>query len=438
MLKQLTLWDTSSVTSSRESADGPLHFVLPESAPIVEASQDPVRVNLSLMQGRDLGPPTLAIYGPTFADSSHSASLQSSLESKLRARMDVTGSLEYVLTWKHWDTPSGSSIFALRASGRRTSDSDCGGEPCGYPTPAVQNSQGGVNPHGNTGNHFTLQTAAGLVTGYPTPQAGDEKWRYSQTDMAQKRLESGKQMCLEAVGHLLTGYPTPMALDTGTPREPRLKSEKRDANSSGARDPNCIGNYRMDLKDLPAIVGYPTPTSLSFADSHQPRNNRYMNTIVGYGTPSIAGYSTPTSTDAIRGSLPPRPTDTGIPLTQQVAGYNTPRATDGTHGGPNQSGGALPADVAGYVTPSTRDFKDTPGMSTTGTNPDGSERTRNDQLPCQIHGLITPSDTTETARPGVLDAAFSRWLMGYPAAWDRASPNFENWREVQARIASED
>lgn len=237
--------------------------------------------------------------------------------------MDVTGSLEYVLTWKHWDTPSGSSIFALRASGRRTSDSDCGGEPCGYPTPAVQNSQGGVNPHGNTGNHFTLQTAAGLVSGYPTPQAGDEKWRYSQTDMAQKRLESGKQMCLEAVGHLLTGY-------------------------------------------------------------------------------------------------------------------NTPRATDGTHGGPNQSGGALPADVAGYVTPSARDFKDTPGMSPTGTNPDGTERTRNDQLPRQIHGLITPSDTTETARPGVLDAAFSRWLMGYPAAWDRASPNFENWREVQVRIASAD
>jgi hypothetical protein len=106
MLKQLTLWDTTSVTSSRESADGHLHFVLPESAPSVVASQDPVRVNRSLMQGRDLGPPTLAIYGPTFADSSHSASLQSSLESKLRARMDVTGSLEYVLTWKHWDTPA--------------------------------------------------------------------------------------------------------------------------------------------------------------------------------------------------------------------------------------------------------------------------------------------------------------------------------------------
>lgn len=126
----------------------------------------------------------------------------------------------------------------------------------------------------------------------------------------------------------------------------------------------------------------------------------------------------------------------GLTLGMTVAGYNTPRATDGTHGGPNQSGGALPAAVAGYVTPSTRDFKDTPGMSTTGTNPDGSERTRNDQLPRQIHGLITPSDTTETARPGVLAQEFSLGLMGYPARkttdeWARFAPGYSEWESVQ-------
>ena len=39
-----------------------------------------------------------------------------------------------------------------------------------------------------------------------------------------------------------------------------------------------------------------------------------------------------------------------------VSGYNTPRATDGSNGGPNQSGGALPADVAlaGWPTTTTR------------------------------------------------------------------------------------
>lgn len=35
----------------------------------------------------------------------------------------------------------------------------------------------------------------------------------------------------------------------------------------------------------------------------------------------------------------------------------------------------------GWPTASARDWKDTPGMATTGTNPDGSERTRLDQLP---------------------------------------------------------
>lgn len=40
--------------------------------------------------------------------------------------------------------------------------------------------------------------------------------------------------------------------------------------------------------------------------------------------------------------------DNARPLSEAavLAAWNTPRATDGTHGGPNQSGGALPADVA--------------------------------------------------------------------------------------------
>lgn len=66
-------------------------------------------------------------------------------------------------------------------------------------------------------------------------------------------------------------------------------------------------------------------------------------------------------------------------------GYNTPRATDGKNGGPNQAGGALSHDasLAGWSTASARDWKDTPGMSMMATNPDGSERTRADQLPRQ-------------------------------------------------------
>jgi hypothetical protein len=42
----------------------------------------------------------------------------------------------------------------------------------------------------------------------------------------------------------------------------------------------------------------------------------------------------------------------------------------------------------GWPTTSARDWKDTPGMSETGTNPDGSERTRLDQLP-RVAALTT-------------------------------------------------
>lgn len=73
----------------------------------------------------------------------------------------------------------------------------------------------------------------------------------------------------------------------------------------------------------------------------------------------------------------------------------------------------------GWVTPSTRDYKDTSGMSLTGTNPDGSTRMRIDQLPRQaeIAGQTTLSFHVETAKRGVLNPDLPLWLMGYPEEW---------------------
>ena len=96
----------------------------------------------------------LDISGPTGFGSSESAALQRSLENKLRAALDVHGSPEYVLTWKHWDMPSGQPICALRASVRRTSGRDYSG----WPMP----------------NALTLVMAASLA-GWPTPQHHNTK-----------------------------------------------------------------------------------------------------------------------------------------------------------------------------------------------------------------------------------------------------------------------
>ena len=77
--------------------------------------------------------------------------------------------------------------------------------------------------------------------------------------------------------------------------------------------------------------------------------------------------------------------------------------------------------LASWPTASARDWKDTPGMSETGTNPDGSTRSRLDQLP-RVAGLTAIGSPAATEKPGQLNPAHSRWLMGYPAEWDACAP----------------
>lgn len=189
-----------------------------------------------------------------------------------------------------------------------------------------------------------------------------------------------------------------------------------------------------------------------------------------------------------------------------LAPWPTPRnedseSTGAHHGKPDTPHSA--AMLTPWCTASARDHKDSPGMATTGVNPDGSERTRLDQLARQAQlvpwptpmagtpaqngnnaagnndysrsveavspwhtpdtaasapnkgsncknvlaglnnqalGVITKSSTASTANRGAyqLNASFSRWLMGFPATWDEASPKFSDWRDVQERIARGD
>lgn len=66
------------------------------------------------------------------------------------------------------------------------------------------------------------------------------------------------------------------------------------------------------------FIGWPTPTCHNTKENNYPaewtRNSIGLGTIV-----VLAGWPIPTTTDSSRGKLPPRPHDTGIPLTQMAA-----------------------------------------------------------------------------------------------------------------------
>jgi len=99
--------------------------------------------------------------GPRSRSSSASAALQTSLANRLRAGLDVNGSVEFLLTWKEWAMPSGVPICALRASRRPK----LGNDFFGWPAPqAGSKATAKYNEGGNTDSaRRTVGLAGGRV-----------------------------------------------------------------------------------------------------------------------------------------------------------------------------------------------------------------------------------------------------------------------------------
>ena len=87
----------------------------------------------------------------------------------------------------------------------------------------------------------------------------------------------------------------------------------------------------------------------------------------------------------------------GMPSGSSVSGWPTTTVTDGLKQGavsprPGMMGLSETAPLAGWATASARDWKVSAGMAIEGVNPDGSTRSRTDQLPrqAQLAGWRTP------------------------------------------------
>jgi len=140
---------------------------LTAAAKIISATLDDPGI-LSASLAAVLDSPMTDTYGQISHGSSESASLQSSLGSRLRAATDGRGSRLCKLTWKEHHTPWGAPMCALRASARPTGDSASGLSLNGWPTPLAADSRGRA---GAAAHKLSELPNAATLAGWATPDA---------------------------------------------------------------------------------------------------------------------------------------------------------------------------------------------------------------------------------------------------------------------------
>lgn len=206
----MTLSDSISAISSPGSADGRLPCVVQDGQTVARHGQHHAPASLSARQAKGLGLLTSGTYGPPHIGLSASAALSWSLASNLAVLTRMTGSTLYKLTWKPWAMPSGRLRFRLRASARRTSET----ELTGWPTPTASNTKNAyqdaekVIARKLAGRQSNLQDIACLA-GWPTPTTIDNN-QVAGTGAAANAPKRGTTLGGAA---RLAAWPTPTATD---------------------------------------------------------------------------------------------------------------------------------------------------------------------------------------------------------------------------------
>lgn len=282
---------TINVTGSEELEDGATLSGLQDGPTTDPSGPAPAHANLSARQAKEAGLMTSGIYGPTGFGSLSSQGLTSSLASRLHQRMASLGSTLFRLTWKVRVTPSGRSIYALRAWGRRTSGKGCGS----WATPDARTGRGGLptdlsDPiRRRERNNARILESEVLLAAWPTPVANDDN-KTPEAHLAMKKRmgeRDGTGANRTAITSLQvmakTAWPTPNTMTGGQ---------------------TSRGGKRKDELLIGGLVHWPTPEAVNDAPGRQYTRDRGDPNKPRWSTPGLIATGSPAETEK-RGQLNP-------------------------------------------------------------------------------------------------------------------------------------